>query len=73
MLELYEKKFILTMDDGSLISCYWDLDDALADGKQLAARQKGETYRIFELRTKDIGNDVISYEYKLRETLRNPE
>ena len=62
MLELYEKKFILTMDDGSLIACYWDLDEALVDGKQLAARQEGETYRIFELVKKTKKAEALSIE-----------
>jgi len=70
MLELYEKKFILAMDDGGLVACYWDLDEAIEDGKHIAAEHPGETYRVFELTGSEQGKDDLTYTYALRETLR---
>ena len=42
MLELYDRKFVLTTSDGKLISAYHDLYEAKKDAKDLAKRHKDE-------------------------------
>ena len=70
MLELYEKKFILAMDDGGLVACYWDIDEAIEDGKHIAAEHPSETYRVFELTGRQQGKEELTCTYALRETIR---
>jgi len=70
MLELAEKRFLLTTEDGILISCYSSFEDAKLDGEDLAKGTEGMKFVIMENILKNkLGTNMVQYTYEQKVTL----
>ena len=69
MLELYDRKFILTTEDGKLISTYHDLAEAQTDAKHLCEAHKDEKFLVWNLDDEGIlEGDSLTRKYSLKES-----
>ncbi len=68
MLELYDSKFIITTDDGKMINCYSNFEDALVDAKDVVKNQNIEHVFIYEqLKKVTLGKEFLQKIYQLKE------
>jgi|OpeIllAssembly_1097287.scaffolds.fasta_scaffold1645626_2 hypothetical protein len=68
MLELYDRKFVLTTLDGKLISAYHDFYEAKKDARDLAQRHKDEKFYVWELKDEGkLEGDTMTRAYTKKE------
>lgn len=68
MLELYDRKFVLTTLDGKLVNAYHDFYEAKKDAHDLVQKHKDEKFCVWEL--KDEGKleaDTMTRVYTRKE------
>jgi len=69
MLELYDRKFILTTGDAKLVATYHDLNEAKVDAKHLCEVHKDEKFLIWHLDGEGVQEgDSLTRKYNLKET-----
>jgi len=69
MLELYDRKFILTTEDGKLVNTYHDLAEAQVDAKHLSDAHNDEKFLIWQLDGEsDLDGDSLTRKYSMKET-----
>ena len=69
MLELYDRKFILTTEDGKLVNTYHDLAEAQVDAKHLCEAHSDEKFLVWQLGGEGVlEGDSLTRKYSLKET-----
>ena len=69
MLELYDRKFILTTDDGKLVNTYHDLSEAQVDAKHLCEAHPDEKFLVWKLAQEGVlEGDSLTRKYTLQES-----
>jgi hypothetical protein len=69
MLELYDRKFILTTEDGKLVNTYHDFSEAQVDAKHLSEVHNDEKFLVWQLDSEGIlEGDSLTRKYSLKET-----
>lgn len=70
MLELYDRKFILTTQDGKLVNTYHDLTEAQVDAKHLCEVHPDEKFLVWKLVDEGVlEGDSLTRKYALKESL----
>lgn len=73
MLELYDRKFILTTKDGKLMNTYHDLAEAQVDAKHLCEAHNDEKFLVWQLDGESVQDgDSLTRKYSLKETFSFP-
>lgn len=71
MLELYDRKFILTTEDGKLVSTYHDYYDAQIDAKHLTEVHKDEKFIVWSTdEDAKIDGECLSRTWELKESFQ---
>lgn len=74
MLELYDSKFIITTDDGKLINCYSQYEDARTDAQDIVMNQNIDDIFIFEqVEMFQFSEEFLQKNYRLKEKLNKEE
>jgi len=74
MLELYDSKFIITTDDGKLINCYSQYEDARTDAQDIVMNQNIDDIFIFEqVEMFQFSEEFLQKNYRLKEKLNKDE
>ena len=74
MLELYDSKFIITTDDGKLINCYSQYEDARTDAEDIVLNQNIDDIFIFEqLEMFQFSEEFLQKNYQLKEKLNKAD
>ena len=74
MLELYDSKFIITTDDGKLINCYSQYEDARTDAQDIVMNQNIDDIFIFEqVEMFQFSEEFLQKNYRLKEKLNKAE
>ncbi len=74
MLELYDSKFIITTDDGKLINCYSQYEDARTDAHDIVMNQNIDDIFIFEqVEMFQFSEQFLQKNYQLKEKLNKAE
>ena len=69
MLELYDRKFILTTEDGKLVNTYHDFSEAQVDAKHLCDAHTDEKFLVWQLEDEGIlEGETLTRKYSLKET-----
>jgi hypothetical protein len=69
MLELYDRKFILTTEDGKLVNTYHDLSEAQMDARHLCENHKDEKFLVWRLDKEGVlEGDTLTRKYSLKES-----
>jgi len=69
MLELYDRKFVLTTEDGKLVSTYHDFYEAQTDALHLTTVHQDEKFFVWELKDQAQDDDTLTRIYSIKETL----
>ena len=74
MLELYDSKFIITTDDGKLINCYSQYEDARTDAQDIVMNQNIDDIFIFEqVEMFQFSEEFLQKNYQLKEKLNKAD
>jgi hypothetical protein len=69
MLELYDRKFILTTEDGKLVNTYHDYTEAQVDAKHLCEAHTDEKFLVWQLQDEgELEGETLTRRYSLKET-----